>query len=1168
MTVTATVTPSVSVSATATTICAGTSVTFTATPTNGGTTPAYQWQVNGANAGANSNTFISSSALANDYTVTVIMTSSDACASPSVTTSNAITVTVMPVVVPTFTQIGPLCQNSVAPVLPTTSTNGINGTWSPATINTASAGTTTYTFTPDAGQCASSTTMSIQINPLPLVDAPANVTSCSNYILPPLTNGAYYSSPGGVGPLAAGTVITSTQTIYVYAESGGTPNCIAENSFTVTIIPTPLADDPADVTACGSYTLPPLTNGAYYSSPGGVGPLAAGTVISSSKTVYVYAGSGPDCYTENSFTITILPLPLADDPADVTACTSYQLPALTNGGYFSSPGGVGAIAAGTFITSTKTIYVYAQSGGTPNCITENSFVVTITGTPPADDPLDVVTCGSYKLPPLTNGGYYSAPNGVGPVAAGTDITGSQTLYVYASNGPGCYTENSFDITILPAPVADDPADVTACGSYTLPPLTNGAYYSSPGGVGPLSAGTVITSTRTIYVYARVSASCFVENSFLVSVNPKPGTPTITSTQPNCFNPTGNLIITSPAGAGYSYSINGTDYSNTNGLFTNVPPGTYSITVKNLSGCISDPIQFVLTPDAATAPPALTLTQPSCTTATGTITVTSPSGAGYTYSIDGTNYSNSSGIFTGLAPGNYQVTAKSSLGCITLPAQATINPQPMLPTPAVTVTPINCAVRTATITISAPAAPDILYSIDGINYTNTSGIFSGLNPGTYHITAKNSSGCISKDTTVSILPLPVVDSSLVIETVCPGQLPYLWNGNSYTTAGTYKDTLMNAAGCDSVATLILNVKATTASTTNVSVCPGQLPYSWNGNSYTAAGTYKDTLMNAAGCDSVVTLILNVNATSSSVTNTTICSNDLPYRWNGMNITAAGTYTSTLVNAAGCDSVATLVLTVNTSPKVVINNPAPVCAPAAADLTAPAITAGSDPGLTFTYWMDSAATIPLLNPNAVSVSGIYYIKSSVVNNCSSTKPVEVKVIVIAKTPGVRYPTITADPNTSVQLTARNLGTRYVWSPPMGLNINTVKDPVFRYDRQTEYIIKITTDSGCTVYDTLLVKINVAQAAIDRYDLYVPGAFSPNGDGHNDKLMPLTINIRQLKYFRVFDRWGQLVFETNVIGQGWDGTYKGQKQVMDVYTWTVEAVGADGRTIKKSGNSVLIR
>ena len=116
--------------------------------------------------------------------------------------------------------------------------------------------------------------------------------------------------------------------------------------------------------------------------------------------------------------------------------------------------------------------------------------------------------------------------------------------------------------------------------------------------------------------------------------------------------------------------------------------------------------------------------------------------------------------------------------------------------------------------------------------------------------------------------------------------HVWNGTGYNAAGTYTFTTQNTAGCDSVATLILTVTPVSTSTTNVTRCSNQLPYVWNGTSYGAAGTYTFTTQNAAGCDSVATLVLTIANTSSSTTNVpnarTSC-----YVWNGTSYNAAGT-----------------------------------------------------------------------------------------------------------------------------------------------------------------------------------------------------------------------------------------------------------------------------------------
>jgi gliding motility-associated-like protein len=286
--------------------------------------------------------------------------------------------------------------------------------------------------------------------------------------------------------------------------------------------------------------------------------------------------------------------------------------------------------------------------------------------------------------------------------------------------------------------------------------------------------------------------------------------------------------------------------------------------------------------------------------------------------------------------------------------------------------------------------------------------------------------------------------------------------------------------------------------------------------------------------------------------------------------AGTYYIKATNAAGCSVVKPVNVTVNSTPQFVTADPPPVCSPATVDLTDPSITAGSDTGLVFTYWSDANTSVALNNPDAVSASGTYYIRATAVGGCEFVRAVQVRVTIIKPVDGIRYPVVTAEENIPIQLNARDLGANhtYIWNPPVGLNLFDVRNPVFRYDQEVEYTIQIRSDGGCITIDTVLIVMRAQIPAALASDIFVPKAWSPNNDGHNDRLFPLTVNIAELKYFRIFNRWGQLVFETNRIGEGWNGIFKGQEQVSDVYTWTLEAVGDDGRYYKRAGNSVLLR
>ena len=148
---------------------------------------------------------------------------------------------------------------------------------------------------------------------------------------------------------------------------------------------------------------------------------------------------------------------------------------------------------------------------------------------------------------------------------------------------------------------------------------------------------------------------------------KPAAPTVSITQPTCTVSTGTITITAPTGTGYTYSINGSTYTNTTGVFSGVVSGTYSVSTKNAvgcGGCVSNVTSVVVNAQPGKpAAPTVSITQPTCTVATGTITITAPTGTGYTYSTNGSTYTNTTGIFSGIAAGTYSVTAKNAAGCI-------------------------------------------------------------------------------------------------------------------------------------------------------------------------------------------------------------------------------------------------------------------------------------------------------------------------------------------------------------------------------------------------------------------------------------------------------------------------------------------------------------------------
>ena len=216
---------------------------------------------------------------------------------------------------------------------------------------------------------------------------------------------------------------------------------------------------------------------------------------------------------------------------------------------------------------------------------------------------------------------------------------------------------------------------------------------------------------------------------------------------------------------------------------------------------------------------------------------------------------------------------------------------------------------------------------------------------YTVTVNNNMCTVSKTVNVTVnLTSP---TSTTNTSICPNALPYVWNGLTFTASGSQTKTIITAGGCDSLATLNLTVKATSSSTTGITICPSGLPYTWNGMVFNSAGSQTKTLINSVGCDSLATLNLTVlTSSTSSVTNITVCEIQLPYTWNGLIFTGAGRQVKNLINSYGCDSAATLNLMVSIKPASVV-----------AATSSPSVCTGTTVNLT----SSSVANTILLNEN---------------------------------------------------------------------------------------------------------------------------------------------------------------------------------------------------------------
>ncbi|PCI96695.1 MAG: hypothetical protein COB15_09320 [Flavobacteriales bacterium] len=740
-----------------------------------------------------------------------------------------------------------------------------------------------------------------------------------------------------------------------------------------------------------------------------------------------------------------------------------------------------------------------------------------------------------------------------PVNVSCNAAGDGTITVYAQGGTGTL-EYSFD---------------------------NGGTFSTIDSTNNLSP-------NTYYIVVRDANNCLVSDSVIIT-EPTAITIPQTPTNPTCFGSNNGQIILAPQGGvgTYTYAWDAAANNQVANPATNLPAGTFNITVTDASGCFTDST-FTLT-----EPPAFTYTtavsNSNCNMPDGWATVINFSGGTGPYTYDwGAGPTPNDTLFN-LIPGIYTVTITDAVlpvGCDT-----TFN-----------ITVGNNVGFTASITNSFDATcngyndgtatasgsnPLVAYTYNWYDASNqVTQTATGLDSNTYHVEVTDpNTGCVD---TVAVLidhPTEVIVSSTP-DTICLGQMA------SLTAIGA------NGNG-------------------------GAYTYNWNpvnftGNPFnpspTATTTYNVTAMDAIGCpslpfnvDVVVSpaLIVNIDAdraicigesTTFSAYGTFGNGGPYSYSWgpglpttSTLNVSPSTTTTYTVTLDDGCTAPTKDSITVTVNPLPVIDFL--VDDPTACESDGQLFTFHNIPGTTdsiLTWSFGDGASISglgsMFNPNVDTVThpyppspGVYDVSlivttTSAAGQCSDTLT-KLGYITIYDDPIADFtmnpnPTSMLDPTIGffdASTTVAQGINNWDWNIA-GLNTSTLQIHTYTFPEDTGHY-QITL----SIIDANECRSTITKTAIVTgvYGIFVPNAFTPDNDGLNDGFHPQGFGVNNEEYsFFIFDRWGELIYETHTRFNSWDGSYKGKIVQNGVYVWRLKFKDINGENHSKVGLVSIVR
>jgi gliding motility-associated-like protein len=357
-----------------------------------------------------------------------------------------------------------------------------------------------------------------------------------------------------------------------------------------------------------------------------------------------------------------------------------------------------------------------------------------------------------------------------------------------------------------------------------------------------------------------------------------------------------------------------------------------------------------------------------------------------------------------------------------------------------------------------------------------------------------------------------------------------------TAGTYLDTLISSIGCDSIIELNLTVLETSETSIVEEICSGD-NFIFDQDTLINPGIYVDTLINILNCDSIVVLDLIVNENTESFIDVSICENEF-YIFEGDTLTAVGQYEFTINNSNNCDSIIQI------------------------DLVQRPISEYS--------YMDTICSGETYNfgSQRLTTEGIYFDTLTNTYGCDS-------IIVLDLIVGQNLSRIDLDGpleeiyGSIITLVPEVIGEElvtYVWSENDQILSNAITLEYLLEDDSWIYF-QSTNELYCAAVDSIFIR------SIIEKNVYIPNAFSPNGDGFNDIFYLGASNTLVAHRLTVFDRWGNLMFqndksETITENTGWNGTFNNENVEIGTYTYMFELFYINGDTEIRSGSVNVFR